>query len=50
MGISPGMFGLHMVAAAYSPDGAAWLDGLLFSDAEALCHLLDEVGEPGLLP
>jgi len=29
LGISPNSFGLHMVTAAYSPEGAAWLDGLL---------------------
>ncbi|SMO38341.1 MalY/PatB family protein [Paracoccus laeviglucosivorans] len=29
LGISPGLFGLNMVAAAYSPDGAAWVDQLV---------------------
>lgn len=29
MGISPGLFGLNMVAAAYSPEGAAWVDALV---------------------
>ena len=29
LGISPGMFGLGMVAAAYSPEGAAWVDALV---------------------
>lgn len=29
LGISPGLFGLPMVAAAYSPEGAAWLDALM---------------------
>ena len=29
MGISPNSFGLHMTTAAYSPEGAAWLDALL---------------------
>jgi len=29
LGISPNSFGLQMVTAAYSPEGAAWLDGLL---------------------
>ncbi len=29
MGISPGLFGMPMVTAAYSPDGAEWLDALL---------------------
>lgn len=28
MGISPGRFGMHMAAAAYSPEGAAWVDEL----------------------
>lgn len=29
LGLSPNSFGLHMVTAAYSPEGAAWLDGLM---------------------
>ena len=28
-GISPGMLGMDMVAAAYSPEGAAWVDALV---------------------
>lgn len=28
LGISPGLFGLPMVTAAYSPEGAAWVDAL----------------------
>ena len=28
MGISPGSFGMHMATAAYSPEGAAWVDDL----------------------
>lgn len=28
-GISPGLFGLGMVAAAYSPEGAEWVDALV---------------------
>ncbi|MFT4014195.1 MAG: PatB family C-S lyase [Paracoccus sp. (in: a-proteobacteria)] len=28
LGISPGLFGLGMVAGAYSPEGAAWVDAL----------------------
>jgi cystathionine beta-lyase len=28
-GISPNSFGLHMATAAYSPEGAAWVDGLM---------------------
>lgn len=33
LGISPNAFGLHMATAAYSPEGAAWID--------ALCAYLD---------
>jgi cysteine-S-conjugate beta-lyase len=29
MGISPNSFGMHMATAAYSPEGAAWLDDLM---------------------
>ncbi len=29
LGISPNSFGMHMVTAAYSPDGAAWVDALM---------------------
>ncbi len=29
MGISPNSFGVHMATAAYSPEGAAWVDGLM---------------------
>ncbi len=29
MGISANSFGIHMATAAYSPDGAAWVDGLM---------------------
>ena len=29
LGISANSFGMHMVTAAYSPEGAEWLDGLL---------------------
>ena len=29
LGMSPNSFGLHMVTAAYSPEGAAWVDGLV---------------------
>ncbi len=28
MGLSPNSFGMHMVTAAYSPEGAAWVDAL----------------------
>jgi cystathionine beta-lyase len=29
LGISPNSFGMHMVTAAYSPEGAAWVDELM---------------------
>lgn len=29
LGISPNSFGLHMTTAAYSPEGAAWVDDLM---------------------
>ena len=29
MGVSPNAFGLHMTMAAYSPEGAAWVDDLM---------------------
>ncbi len=29
LGISPNSFGLHMITAAYSPEGAAWVEDLL---------------------
>lgn len=29
LGLSPGMFGIDMVTAAYSPEGAAWVDALV---------------------
>ncbi len=29
MGISPNSFGMHMVTAACSPEGAAWVDDLM---------------------
>ena len=29
LGISPNAFGMHMVTAAYSPEGAEWLDDLM---------------------
>lgn len=29
LGISPNSFGLHMATAAYSPEGAAWVDDLM---------------------
>lgn len=29
LGVTPNAFGMHLTTAAYSPDGAAWLDALL---------------------
>ncbi|MGQ0566298.1 MAG: MalY/PatB family protein [Gemmobacter sp.] len=29
LGISPNAFGMHMATAAYSPEGAEWVDGLM---------------------
>ncbi len=29
LGISPNAFGMHMITAAYSPEGAAWVDALV---------------------
>ena len=29
LGLSPNSFGMHMVTAAYSPEGAKWVDGLM---------------------
>jgi cystathionine beta-lyase len=29
LGISPNAFGMHMATAAYSPEGAVWVDGLM---------------------
>ena len=29
LGLSPNSFGMHMATAAYSPDGAAWVDALM---------------------
>jgi cystathionine beta-lyase len=29
LGISPNSFGMHMATAAYSPEGAAWVDDLM---------------------
>jgi cystathionine beta-lyase len=29
LGISPNSFGMHMATAAYSPEGAAWVDALV---------------------
>lgn len=41
LGISPNSFGMHMVTAAYSPEGAAWVDALmLYLDENR--RLLDE--------
>lgn len=49
LGISPGLFGLPMVAAAYSPAGAAWLEALM-AYLEGNRRLFDEgiAAIPGL--
>jgi len=40
MGISPNAFGMHMATAAYSPEGAAWVDDLMrYLDGN--CRLFD---------
>ncbi|MFP5479821.1 MAG: MalY/PatB family protein [Alphaproteobacteria bacterium] len=49
MGISPNSFGMHMATAAYSPEGAAWVDDLMrYLDGNR--HLFDEgiAAIPGL--
>lgn len=49
MGISPNSFGMHMATAAYSPEGAAWVDALMrYLDGNR--HLFDQgiSGIPGL--
>ena len=40
LGISPNSFGLHMATAAYSPDGVAWLEGLI-AYLDGTRHLFD---------
>ena len=49
LGMSPNSFGLHMTTAAYSPEGAAWVDDLMgYLDGNR--RLFDEAigGIPGL--
>ncbi|MFC3085151.1 MalY/PatB family protein [Tabrizicola soli] len=49
LGISPNSFGMHMATAAYSPEGAAWVDDLMrYLDGNR--RLFDEgiAGIPGL--
>lgn len=49
LGISPNAFGLHMATAAYSPDGAAWVDALnvyLAGNAQILDQGLAQI--PGI--
>lgn len=51
LGISPGLFGLPMVTAAYSPEGAAWVDaltGYIAGNAEIFDQGL--AGIPGVRP
>ena len=46
LGISPGLFGLPMVTAAYSPEGAAWIDALveyLAGNAAVLDAAIDQI-------
>lgn len=49
IGISPNSFGLHMATAAYSPEGAAWVDELI-AYLEGNCAVFnDAIAEiPGL--
>ena len=49
LGISPNSFGLHMATAAYSPDGAAWVDelcGYLDGNRRLFDAMVNEI--PGL--
>ncbi len=49
MGISPNSFGMHMVTAAYSPEGAAWVDALnLYLDANRRTFDAGIAAIPGL--
>lgn len=41
LGLSPNAFGMHMVTAAYSPEGAAWVDALM-ACLDGNRRLLDE--------
>ena len=49
LGISPNSFGMHMATAAYSPEGAAWVDDLM-RHLDGNRRLFDEgiAGIPGL--
>ncbi len=51
MGISPNSFGMHMATAAYSPEGAAWVDDLM-RHLDGNRRLFDEgiTKIPGLRP
>lgn len=49
LGISPNSFGVHMATAAYSPEGAAWLDALnLYLDGNRRLFDLGVNAIPGL--
>ncbi len=49
LGISPNSFGLHMATAAYSPDGAAWVDQLMtYLDENRRIFDLGVAAIPGL--
>jgi cystathionine beta-lyase len=49
LGISPNSFGMHMVTAAYSPAGAAWVDALVtYLDGNRKAFDAGIAGIPGL--
>ena len=49
LGISPNSFGLHMATAAYSPEGAAWLEALVaYLDGNRRVFDAAIAGIPGL--
>jgi len=51
LGLSPNAFGLHMVTAAYSPEGAAWVDALMeYIDGNRQIFETAMAGIPGVKP
>ncbi len=49
LGISPNSFGMHMATAAYSPEGAAWVDDLMrYLDGNRTLFDQGIAGIPGL--
>jgi cystathionine beta-lyase len=51
MGISPNSFGMHMATAAYSPEGAAWVDELMrYLDGNRRLFDAGIAAIPGLRP